>query len=82
MTRVVLVAEYVPIGRSAAILASHPDLPVLRRPVGLRELYELITPLLGPPRGALTLPGVERPRARRRDRTVARSPRTDWISRG
>ncbi len=80
-TRVVLVAEYVPIGRPAAILAKHADLPVLRRPFGLREIYELITPLLGPPRGALMLPGAERPRARRRDRTVATLPRTDWISR-
>ncbi len=81
-TRVVLVAEYVPIGRPAAILAKYADLPVLRRPFGLREIYELITPLLGPPRGALTLPGTARPRARRRDRTEGVRPRTDWISRG
>jgi hypothetical protein len=80
-TRAVLVSEYVPIGRPAAIIASHPDVPVLRKPFGLRELYEILTPLLGPPRPAIELPGLGRPRARRRDRKVGATPRVDWIGR-
>jgi CheY-like chemotaxis protein len=64
-TRVMLVAEYAPIGAPAAVLATHPDLPVLGKPFGFRELYEAVCRLVGPPRAAVPLMG---PRARRRTR--------------
>ena len=66
-TRVVLVAEYAPIGKAAAVLASHPEVPVLRKPFGFRELYEVLCPLVGPPRAALPLSRGAAP-PRRRDR--------------
>jgi CheY-like chemotaxis protein len=67
-TRVMLVAEYAPIGAPAAVLATHPDLPVLGRPFGFRELYEAVCRLVGPPRAAVPLMGKVGPRARRRTR--------------
>jgi CheY-like chemotaxis protein len=67
-TRVMLTAEYAPIGTPAAVLAAHPDLPVLRKPFGFRELYEAVCRLVGPPRAALPLLGHTRLRARRRTR--------------
>ena len=67
-TKVMLIAEYAPIGTSAAILAAHPDLPVLGKPFGFRELYEAVCLLVGPPRAAVPLMGKVRPRARRRTR--------------
>ena len=71
-TRVVLVAEYAPIGKAAAIIAAHPDVPVLRKPFGFRELYEVLSPLIGPPRAALPLSGSATPAWRRRHRTTVR----------
>ena len=66
-TRVVLVAEYAPIGKAAAVLAAHPDVPVLKRPYGFRELHDTLAPLIGPPRAALPLSGrASSPRRRRR----------------
>jgi two-component system, cell cycle sensor histidine kinase and response regulator CckA len=67
-TRVMLIAEYAPIGAPAAVLATHPDLPVLGRPFGFRELYESVGRLVGPPRAAVPLMGKVGPRARRRTR--------------
>ena len=67
-TRIILTAEYAPIGTPAAVLAAHPDLPVLRRPFGFRELYEAVCRLVGPPRAAVTLMGRTRPIVRRRTR--------------
>ena len=67
-TRVMLIAEYAPIGAPAAVLATHPDLPVLGRPFGFRELYEGVYRLVGPPRAAVPLMGKVGPRARRRTR--------------
>lgn len=67
-TRVMLVAEYAPIGATAAILAAYPDLPVLGRPFGFRELYEAVCRQVGPPRAAVPLMGKARPQARRRTR--------------
>jgi two-component system cell cycle sensor histidine kinase/response regulator CckA len=67
-TRVMLTAEYAPIGTSAVILAAHPDLPVLRKPFGFRELYEAVCRLAGPPRAAVPLMGKAGVRARRRVR--------------
>ena len=67
-TRVNLNAEYAPNGAPAAVLATHPDLPVLGRPFGFRELYEAVCRLVGPPRAAVPLMGKVGPRARRRTR--------------
>jgi CheY-like chemotaxis protein len=67
-TRVMLIAEYAPTGAPAAVLAAHPDLPVLGRPFGFRELYEAVCRVAGPPRAAVPLMGRVRPRARRRTR--------------
>ena len=67
-TRVMLVAEYAPIGATAAVLAAYPDLPVLGRPFGFRELYDAVCLLVGPPLAAVPLMGKARPRARRRTR--------------
>ena len=67
-TKVMLVAEYAPIGATAAVLAAYPDLPVLGRPFGFRELYEGVCRLVGPPRAAVPLLAKAGPRARRRTR--------------
>jgi CheY-like chemotaxis protein len=69
--RVALIADYVPLGRAAKVLAEHPDLPVVRKPFGFRELYEVLTPVLGPGRATITLAGALRP-LRRRDRKFVR----------
>jgi CheY-like chemotaxis protein len=69
-TRVLLTAEYAAIGTPAAVLAANPELPVLRRPFGFRELYEAVSRLVGPPRAAVPLLGRAGPRARRRTRVT------------
>ena len=71
-TRVVLVAEYAPIGKAAAVLASHPEVPVLRKPFGFRALYEILCPLVGPPRAALPLSRGAAPPRRRHRMTIFR----------
>ncbi len=71
-TRVALIAEYAPIGKAAAVIAAHPDVPVLRKPFGFRELYEVLCPLIGPPRAAFPLSGRATPPRRRRHQTTAR----------
>lgn len=71
-TRVALIAEYAPIGKAAAVIAAHPDVPVLRKPFGFRELYEVLCPLVGPPRAALPLSGRATPPRRRRYTKAAR----------
>ncbi|CAN5896626.1 hypothetical protein BH24GEM1_BH24GEM1_01960 [soil metagenome] len=71
-TRVVLVAEYAPIGKAAVVVAAHPDVPVLRKPYGYRELYEILCALIGPPRAALPLSGRATPPRRRRPKTTLR----------
>lgn len=67
-TRMALVAEYAPIGKAATVIQAHPELPVLRKPFGFREVYEVICPLVGPPRAALPLSGRTIRPARRRHR--------------
>jgi two-component system cell cycle response regulator CpdR len=71
-TRVAFIAEYAPIGKAAAVIAAHPGVPVLRKPFGFRELYEVLCPLVGPPRAALPLSGRATPPRRRRHQTTAR----------
>ena len=65
-TRVMLVAEYAPIG-AAAVLATHPDLPVLGKPLHLCSCTKRCADWVGPPRAAVPLMGKVGPRARRRD---------------
>jgi two-component system cell cycle sensor histidine kinase/response regulator CckA len=71
-TRVAMIAEYAPIGKAATVIATHPDVPVLRKPFGFRELYEVLCPLIGPPRAALPLSGRLSSPRRRRGRTNVR----------
>lgn len=71
-TRVALIAEYAPIGKAAAVIAAHPDVPVLRKPFGFRELYDVLCPLVGPPRAALPLSGRATVPRRRRHQTTVR----------
>ena len=70
-TRVAVVAEYAPIGKAAAVITAHPNVPVLRKPFGFRELYDVLCRLVGPPRAALPLSGRMIP-ARRRLRKIIR----------
>jgi two-component system, cell cycle sensor histidine kinase and response regulator CckA len=67
-TKVALIAEYAPIGKAAAVISAHPDVAVLRKPFGFRELYEVLCPLIGPPRAALLLSGRAHRPLRRRHR--------------
>lgn len=67
-TRTLLTADFAAIGEPAAVLAAHPELPVLRKPFGFRELYEAVCRLAGPPRAAVPLMGRSRLRVRRRTR--------------
>ena len=69
-TRVMVTAEYAPIGRPAAVLAAHPDVPVLRKPFGFRELYDAVSRLVGPPRAAVPLMSTVAARSRRRTRVT------------
>jgi CheY-like chemotaxis protein len=71
-TRVALIAEYAPIGKAATVLAAHAGVPVLRKPFGFREVYEILCPLIGPPRAAVPLSGRGTRPHRRQQRTIAR----------
>jgi len=68
--RLAWIADYAPIGKSARLLAAHPEVPVLRKPFGFRELRDALLPLLGPPRAAVPLPGTLRSPRRRLRRAV------------
>ena len=48
--QVAVIAEFVPLGKAGRVMAACPDLPVVRKPFGFRELYDVLTPLLGPAR--------------------------------
>jgi CheY-like chemotaxis protein len=67
-TRVMLTADYAALGTQAEVLVAHPELPVLRKPYGFRELYEGVCRLVGPPRAPVPLMGKPRPLLRRRTR--------------
>jgi CheY-like chemotaxis protein len=65
--RVAVIAEYVPLGKAARVMAACPELPVVRKPFGFRELHDVLSPLLGPPR--IAVPRSSTPRSpRRRER--------------
>jgi len=51
--RVAVIAEYVPLGKAAKVIETCPELPVVRKPFGFRELHDVLVPLLGPPRIAI-----------------------------
>jgi CheY-like chemotaxis protein len=69
--RLAWIADYAPIGRAAALIAAHPEVPVLKKPFGFRELRDALLPLIGPARAAVPLPGGLR-FPRRRERKVLR----------
>jgi CheY-like chemotaxis protein len=55
------------------LLAAYPELPVLRQPVRLGDLYAVLAALLGPPAVARGRPeGASRWLRRLRDRTIER----------
>ncbi|HEY8259417.1 MAG TPA: response regulator [Gemmatimonadales bacterium] len=53
--RVAWIADYAPIGRAAALVASYPEVSLIRKPFGFRELRDALLPLIGPPRAAVPL---------------------------
>ena len=69
--KLALIADYAPIGKAAAVIAAHPDLTVLGKPFGFREMYEVLCPLVGPPRAAMPLSGrAVLPKRRRMRMTI------------
>jgi CheY-like chemotaxis protein len=66
--RMAWIADFAPVGRAAALIAAHPEIPVLTKPFGFRELRDALLPLAGPPRAAVPLQGGLRfPRRRERN---------------
>ncbi len=63
---VAVIAEYVPLGKAGRVIAACPDLPVVRKPFGFRELYDVLTPLLGPARLAFPRSSASRSPRRRK----------------
>jgi CheY-like chemotaxis protein len=55
--RLAWIAEYVPIGRAATLVARYPDVPLVKEPFGFRELRDVLTAVVGPPRAAMAVPG-------------------------
>lgn len=68
--RLAWIADYAPIGKAATLIAAFPDVPVLKKPFGFRELRDVLLPLLGPPRAAVPLPGTLRSPHRRARKTI------------
>ncbi len=68
--RVAVIAEYVPLGRAAKVIETCPDLPVVRKPFGFRELHDVLVPLLGPPRIAIPRSTSLRAQRRRERRSI------------
>jgi CheY-like chemotaxis protein len=69
--RLAWIADYAPIGRAAALIAAHPEVPVLKKPFGFRELRDALLPLVGPARALVPLQGGLR-FPRRRERKAVR----------
>ncbi len=69
--RLAWIADYAAIGKAAALTAAHPDVPVVRKPFGFRELRETLVSALGPPHPVMALPGSLR-NSRRPVRRVIR----------
>ena len=68
--RVAVIAEYVPLGKAARVIATCPDLPVVRKPFGFRELHDVLVPLLGPPRIAIPRSSALRSPRRRNRKSI------------
>jgi CheY-like chemotaxis protein len=68
--RLAWIADYAPIGKAAALIAAHPEVPVLKKPFGFRELRDAMLPLVGPARAAVPLQGGLRFPRRRERKTV------------
>lgn len=68
--RLAWIADYAPIGKAATLIAAHPEVPVIRKPFGFRELREALIATLGPPRAVVTLPGSLRSPGRRVRRVI------------
>jgi CheY-like chemotaxis protein len=69
--RLAWIADFVPMGMAAKLIADQPQIPVVQKPFGFRELHRVLTPLLGPPRAAVPLSHTPRA-ARRRTRRIIR----------
>jgi two-component system, cell cycle sensor histidine kinase and response regulator CckA len=67
--RLAWIADFVPVGRAAKLIEDQPEIPVVQKPFGFRELHRVLTPLLGPPRAAVPLSHIPRA-ARRRTRRI------------
>ncbi|HEY7635485.1 MAG TPA: response regulator [Gemmatimonadales bacterium] len=68
--RVAWIADFVPMGLAAQLIAEQPQIPVVQKPFGFRELHRVLTPLLGPPRAAVPLSRGTRVARRRTRRTI------------
>ncbi len=68
--RLAWMADYAAIGRAATLIAAHPEVPVLRKPFGFRELRDALLPLIGPPRAAVPLRDTHRSLRRRVRKTI------------
>jgi CheY-like chemotaxis protein len=68
--RVAWIAEYGPVGRAAELIAANPDITIVRKPFGFRELRDALLPLIGPPRAAVPL--TDSQSSRRRVRRLLR----------
>jgi CheY-like chemotaxis protein len=68
--RVAWIADYGPVGRAAELIAANPDVIVVHKPFGFRELRDALLPLIGPPRAAVPL--AENRSFRRRVRRLLR----------
>ena len=66
--RLAWIADFVPTGLAAKLIAGRPQIPLVQKPFGFREHHRVLTPDLGPPRAAVPLshpPRVARRRTRR-----------------
>jgi CheY-like chemotaxis protein len=70
--RLAWIADFVPMGIAAKLIADQPDTPLVQKPFGFRELHRVLTPLLGPPRAAVPLSRTTTHAARRRTRRTIR----------
>jgi CheY-like chemotaxis protein len=68
--KVAVIAEYVPLGKAARVIEACPDLPVVRKPFGFRELHDVLVPLLGAPRIAIPRSSSVRPHRRRERKSI------------
>jgi CheY-like chemotaxis protein len=68
--RLAWIADFVPMGLAAKLIEDQPEIPVVQKPFGFRELHRVLTPILGPPRAAVPLSHRPRVARRRTRRTI------------